>query len=235
MKTESLLLLKHNSFRQETKALFDLLSSSPMARESFFNNPSGVMRAMFTFTHSDLETTQDDSAANRLLFSIVSNPKFFEFLERHQNSTDPRLTGLIETLPAIGTWQLGDKAQILKEFTAAFAECGDKEILEGLLTADGVLAGSPDLSPIIVLVLLVVVGVIAVFALAVDHHAVPTGPSVTAAEMRSLAEALAMQAKLARTSGTPFVFASNPATPVAATPWIATRSEFVEPQRAEAN
>jgi hypothetical protein len=179
-----------------------------MARESFFNNPAGVMRAMFTVTHENIETTQDDAAANRLLFSIVSSPKFFEFLKKHENTSNPQVTGLIELLPAMGACQSADKAQILKEVTEAFAQCGDQEILEGLLTADGALAGSPDLSPVLVLVLLFVVGVIAVVALAVDHHAVPTGPSVSAAEMRSLAEALAVQAKLARTSATPFVVES---------------------------
>lgn len=218
MKPESLLLLKHDSFRQETKALFDLLASSPPSREDFFKNPAGVMRAMFTFTHADFETIQDDSAANKLLFSIVSNPRFFEFLERHQNNTDPRLASLIETLPAIGTSRQADKAQILKDLTEAFAECGDEEILAGILTANGAFGENPDLMPVFVLVLLVVVAAITVVILPVSDDAIPTGPAVSAAEMRTLAEALAVQAKRARTSTSAVVAASNTAAPTRVNP-----------------
>jgi hypothetical protein len=201
MTTESLLLLKNNSFRQETNAFFDLLALSPTVREGFFHNPVGVMRAMFSFTlHSDLETTQDDSAANRLLFSIVSNPKFFEFLDRHQNSTDPRLSGLIEALPAIRSCQNGDRAQFFKELTEVFAECGDKSILEGLLTADGAFARGADSAPVFNITAHVIVVTIFVVDMVVAHQGIPTGPSVSAAEMRSLAEALAIHAKLASPS-----------------------------------
>ncbi len=226
MKTESLLLLERYSFRRETNALFDLLASSPMARENFFNNPAGVMRAMFTFMHDKFETAHDDIAANRLLFSIVSHPKFFEFLDNHEGNQ--RGAGLFESLPDVESGQAADKAEILNEFTKAFAQWDDEDILEGLLTSDRALCESMDQSPGLVLVLLFVVGLITVVAGPADRQAFESGLNVSAAEMRSLASALAMQAILPQTSETPFVVASSQVASVPATPWMIAGTGFAQ-------
>src|SRR5262245_29871588 len=106
------------------------------------------MRSMFSFAHGDLQINQSDAEANRLLYSIVSNPKFIDFVTKIETSPVNHFRGLFETLPTNDAGVL-DKAQVLKEFMEAFAKYGDKDILEGLITADGALEG-PDLMPVLV-------------------------------------------------------------------------------------
>lgn len=181
MKSEQLLLLKHESIRQEINALFDLLASNPAAKQSFINNPAGVMRAVLNFTDADLECAQDDTEANRLLFSVVSNPKFFDFVKRHQDRS------------------LKGKAEILGEFADAFLEFGDQELVAGL-SSDELTPGAVYALPPIFVFLLVVIVAFTIVVVAVDHHRV-ADDLVSVGDMRSLAELLTKEAKEARQSG----------------------------------
>jgi hypothetical protein len=181
MKSEQLLLLKHESIRQEINALFELLASNPSAKQSFINNPAGVMRAVLSFADADLECARDDTEANRLLFSVVSNPKFFDFVKRHQDRS------------------LKGKAEILKEFADAFLKFGDQKLVAGLLSDELTPAAVYALPPIFVFLLIVIVA-FTIVVVAVDHHRV-ADDLVSVGDMRSLAELLTKEAKEARQSG----------------------------------
>jgi len=181
MKSEQLLLLKHESIRQEINALFELLASNPAAKQSFINNPAGVMRAVLNFTDADVECAQDDTAANRLLFSVVSNPQFFDFVKRHQDQS------------------LKGKAEILGEFADAFLKFGDQELVAGL-ASDELTPGAVYALPPIFVFLIVLVVAFTVVALAIDHHVV-ADDLVSVGDMRSLAELLTTEAKEMRQSG----------------------------------
>jgi hypothetical protein len=198
-KADQWLLLKHESLRQEINGLFDALASNPAARQNFINNPAGVLRAAFSFTHSDIEFNQDDSEANKLLFSIVSNPNFFDFIKERQSKAP---TGKPETL---------------KEFAEAYLQFGDPEILAGLLDD----ARNPSriyaLPPFVLLVLVVVVA-FTVLAVAVDSHMVPDN-NVSVPDLRSLAEVMAKEAKEARTSGRTSISETQMAQVKSAFPW----------------
>lgn len=201
MKIEQLLLLKQDSFRKETNDLFEELASNPVAKKLFIENPAGVMRTKLSFIKSDSEFPRDDSDANRLLFSIISNPKFFNFIQQQQDKINKKLNSLFLTPATKPIPDVIDREAILQEFAAAFIKFGDKEILGGLVHAEGTPSGSIDMPPVLILVLIVGVMVFTVVAVAVDHDILPTGTAVTPAEMRSIAEALVKAAKEARKAG----------------------------------
>lgn len=82
MGTEELLILNYRGYSQRLEGLFQKLHTSPSFRELFVKDPAGVFtKEAFPEHHlSPGQITQ----GNRLLFTLLSHPKFMELRKRFE-------------------------------------------------------------------------------------------------------------------------------------------------------
>ena len=83
MNANELLILNQGNFLGGVEELYRQLNSSPAFREQFLLDPAGVL-SLTVFTEFESPTVGAINQANRILFSLLSNPKFREWAHGFQ-------------------------------------------------------------------------------------------------------------------------------------------------------
>ena len=76
MKPNELLVLNYDEFSERASKLYKRLDESAAFREVFVRNPAGVVSELLS--PGVLRHQSSISRGNRLLFSLLSNEKFYE-------------------------------------------------------------------------------------------------------------------------------------------------------------
>jgi hypothetical protein len=124
------LVLKRKDLRQNTAALFEELAKDQNARDEFIRNPTGQLVSRVT---KQTLPAQQISDANRILFAIMANDEFREWLDNYQT---PRSTKKVT------------EAQFSRDFAEALLKFGDSDLLGALFkyASDGF--GLPGFGPV---------------------------------------------------------------------------------------
>lgn len=109
------LLLKVTGLQKKTSALFKELEGSSKLKESFIRNPSGVLSPKL---FGKKLSKQQVSDTNRLLFSILANDKFLNW---------------VDSYAAENRGKKVSQAQFSRDFADALLKFGDKNILGSLI------------------------------------------------------------------------------------------------------
>lgn len=132
-KPHELLLLKYHDLRNEVAHLFEVLNSDQSLRELFFTNPILVIRTKLpSLSPIDLNNQQDE-VANRILFSVLTNNRFIDFLNGHQKKKRRLLDQLLRDPGNERIIRQFDERAMKAEFAAALLKFGDKELISNLL------------------------------------------------------------------------------------------------------
>jgi hypothetical protein len=111
------------SLRKRISDLFDELQKNPELSQVFIKNPITVLQSKLLpeFKDADEELI---NAANQLLYSVLTNEKFMNWLEKYH-------TKLVNQYNETG--KMPNKKTILQAFTKGIMENGDPKILSDLL------------------------------------------------------------------------------------------------------
>ena len=111
------------NLRKRVSDLFDELEKNPELATVFIRNPIVVLQTKIfpEFPEFDVDRTNE---ANQFLFSVLSNDKFIQWLEKYQKQT-------INHYNKSG--KLPSKHKVLQEFAKGLIENGDPKILSDLL------------------------------------------------------------------------------------------------------
>ena len=111
------------NLRKRVSDLFDELEKNPELATVFIRNPIVVLQTKIfpEFPEFDVDRTNE---ANQFLFSVLSNDKFIQWLEKYQKQT-------INHYNKSG--KLPNKHKVLQEFAKGLIENGDPKILSDLL------------------------------------------------------------------------------------------------------
>ncbi|SEM16226.1 hypothetical protein SAMN05444354_112142 [Stigmatella aurantiaca] len=105
------LVLGRKAFRQSMVALFQDLDTDEKAQQRFIQDPAGIiMDRVF----QEKLPPQRASEANRLLFSVLANKRFFRWMDQYANENKGRRVG---------------KDEFNQDFAKALLEFGDHELL----------------------------------------------------------------------------------------------------------
>ncbi|HME45437.1 MAG TPA: hypothetical protein VKF36_20260 [Syntrophorhabdales bacterium] len=111
------------SLRKRVSELFDQLEQDRELAKVFIQNPTVVLQSKIfpEFPATDEESV---SAANQLLFSVLTNEKFTKWTEKYQKSLMDRYNK---------TGKIPDKKELLQGLARGIIEHGDPKILTDLL------------------------------------------------------------------------------------------------------
>jgi hypothetical protein len=109
------LLLKVPGLQKKTSALFKELEGSSKLKKSFIQNPSGVLSPKLL---GKKVSKQQVSDANRLLFSILANDKFLNWVDSYATENRGKKVS---------------KEQFSRDFADAVLKFGDQNILGSLI------------------------------------------------------------------------------------------------------
>ena len=111
------------NLRKRVSELFDELEKNPELATSFIRNPIVVLQTKIfpELPKFDIDQTNE---ANQFLFSVLSNDKFMQWLEKYQKQTIKNYNN---------SGKLPTKQKVLQEFTKGLIENGDPKILSDLL------------------------------------------------------------------------------------------------------
>lgn len=123
------LVLENSSLRDRVSKLFDELASNEELSRTFVHNPALVLSARLLpsdYANTISKTSIDN--ANALLHSILSNPKFMEWLAGYQKELEEYYEK---------NHDLPDRQKIRMDLAKGLIEAGDAVILSHLLNNDG--------------------------------------------------------------------------------------------------
>jgi hypothetical protein len=111
------------NLRKRVSDLFDELEKNPELSNAFIRNPIVVLQTKIfpEFPKFDIDQTNE---ANQFLFSVLSNDKFVQWLEKYQKQTIKNYNN---------SGKLPSKRKVLQEFAKGLIENGDPKILSDLL------------------------------------------------------------------------------------------------------
>lgn len=111
------------NLRKRVSDLFDELEKNPELANAFIRNPIVVLQTKIfpEFPKFDIDQTNE---ANQFLFSVLSNDKFVQWLEKYQKQTIKNYNN---------SGKLPSKRKVLQEFAKGLIENGDPKILSDLL------------------------------------------------------------------------------------------------------
>ena len=129
--------MNYSGFSRHVTTLFSRLDSSPSLREAFIQNPSGIMTQL-VFPGYRQPSIAQVNQANRLLFSLLSNPRFMDWANRFQENLDEQVREIrrdvedeAEAIKLL-TARL-DRTVLYRELMQAVQERGDLELLYSLM------------------------------------------------------------------------------------------------------
>jgi hypothetical protein len=110
------LILSHEEMTRNAEALFADLAADEELRARFVNNPSGIVAERIAGRELG---PQEESASNRIVFSLLSNEKFVEWMAEYgeKNELGANL----------------DREKYARDLATAIVELGDKELLASIL------------------------------------------------------------------------------------------------------
>ena len=201
-----LLVIKNKHIHKEVSSLFNDLSEDDRLQKIFFQNPSLILRTHFPSLGQAQATPDNDSVANRVLFSVLSNAEFLEFLKEYQKKKSAAISAFLSDPNDREALKALDTKTIRLDFADALLKYGDRELVANLFYSD------PDGRPgttvgwwlIVVVVFLVAAAIHAVLALGTSGDFAPTRSGrlpISASELRKISDQLVAAAKDARTSG----------------------------------
>jgi len=149
MRAEELLILNYRGYSPRLEGLFQKLHTAPSFREIFVKDPAGVF-AKEAFPEHNLSPGQINQG-NRLLFSLLSNPKFMEWRKRFEEKIQEQVKEAGEKEnPAEAARRLiarRDRSQVYKGIAQASLEFIDLAIIHSgrIIDPDSIdLALQPD-------------------------------------------------------------------------------------------
>jgi len=123
------LILNKKDLKQNTIALFKEIESDSALKKSFIKNPTGVLSEKVMKTKPEVQEISD---SNRLLFSILANQKFIDWLAAYSKKN-----------------KNVSKDQYAADFIKAAVKFGDKNIISSIskyLTGNGSIPGLGDVA-----------------------------------------------------------------------------------------
>jgi hypothetical protein len=201
-----LLILKYENFQTDLPVFFKTLKYDKEVQKLFFTNPSLVLRTKLPSLGTRDFDIQHDAAANRILFSVLSNDRFMEFLSDYQVKKVNAMKRLIKSPgDRKAALELNEKT-IRLQFADAMLKYGDKEILSnifGVNMSSAQLKNTLNFFVIFILIIIVIVIIHALVFLGTSGDLLPTRAKapISAAELRKIANQLIAAAKAARESG----------------------------------
>jgi hypothetical protein len=194
-RSDELLVLKYQDFRSEAAKFFKELNRDPALRSLFFKNPSLVLNTKLPSLAGLRITDLQHDVANRLLYSVLSNDKFKEFLRSYQKRKNDALARLLKNPDDKEAANELDERAIKAEFAEAFLKFGDKELLHNIFSSNQRGGGTVAWSPFAIafLVLAVAVAVHAVLFLGTSGDFAPTSTGrlpIPAADLKKIADQL---------------------------------------------
>jgi hypothetical protein len=213
-KPRDLLVLKYGDFRREASHLFEALNRDPRLRHLFFTNPALVLKTKLPSLAGAGIDDQQDEIANRILFSVLTNDRFLDFLNEFQERKTKALSQFLDDPNDRQAASELDDHKIRSEFIEALLKFGDKELMSNmLLSASGPqIAGSYGyiiytyLGILITYIVVIGIDVIVhtVVKLGIAGEVVSTSPEgfpISASELRKITDQLVASAKKARDAG----------------------------------
>lgn len=206
MSFKDLLICHYDEFENSVTRLYRDFDASPAFRDYFLENPTNaISKSMFP----DLAplSQADISAGNKLLYSLLSNPKFAQWAKRFEHqlydslkfaeaSDDPEV--LKQVVARI------DKKKLYKDIVEGIQEFGDVESLSAILgrprspagTEVGKVASMPHLDVAVEIeILIYAVAVAAVFIIPVDVFFAPATAGVSRDDLHRISNVLAVELK----------------------------------------
>jgi hypothetical protein len=136
MRPSELLILNYDGFNDRVEALFEQLTTSPSARELFLKDPASLV-AKVVLPSGDQPRAAELAQANRILFSLLSNPKFIAWAKEFREELDSEIKQAAELDdPAEALKHLAvvlDRPEIYRRITSAAVKYCDKELMHNLL------------------------------------------------------------------------------------------------------
>ena len=111
------------SLRKRVSELFDQLEQDRELAKVFIQNPTVVLQSRI-FPEFPVIDEESVSAANQLLFSVLTNEKFTKWTEKYQKSLMDRYNK---------TGKIPDKKELLQGLARGIIDHGDPKILTDLL------------------------------------------------------------------------------------------------------
>jgi hypothetical protein len=138
MRAEQLLILDRDEFAERAKGLFNQIQTSAGYREYFVANPVGVIHEAIFGGSSSLDHAGINQG-NRILFSLLSNPRFVEWARTFEEQIDHEVVQALESgdkdaLRLIATRLHRDK--LYPEVIKSIFEFGDPELLYSVTVRD---------------------------------------------------------------------------------------------------
>ena len=142
MANTDLLVFDYEKLDERSIHLFDQLKRSEVLRAEFISNPAGVL-GREVLQGRKLTSPLEIDQANRLLFSLLSNPRFWVWAGRYQRRiwAELRRANIKGRTPAEVkrlALLILSKRRIYHDLAVGMREFGDAELYRALIPADGV-------------------------------------------------------------------------------------------------
>ena len=138
MRSEEMLVLNYRNFSSRLESLFGSLGKSPAALESFARDPAGVFGKHVFPEHN--VSAGELNQANRVLFSLLSNPRFLDWSKKFEQKIRDQLKKVgkkVDSAEAIKQLTATlDRAELYKEIAKATLSFADLELIYSMTVID---------------------------------------------------------------------------------------------------
>jgi len=139
MKADELLILDQDNFSSRVSSFTTSIQGSQAAQQLFLKNPVGNIRK-YIFPDSPSAPVAQINQGNRLLLSMLSNPRFMEWSDQFQERLESQARELSPSDNPEERMKMlvasFDRTQIYREVVDAVQEFGDRELLFSLMVKD---------------------------------------------------------------------------------------------------
>ncbi len=183
------LKLKDSELAEKVNKLFDEMRKDKAIQKQFIENPNSLIAARFLPAKSRKVSAQRVSNANRALYSILSNEGFYAWVQSYQSQLAKK--------PA------ASKSQVLADVADAMAKHADEGLLQAILEEDPERSGDepPDIIVVHSFGTFFVNVLLINFVITDLLGAASAGTTVTARDLRAIAEQMSTHAGTLRKAG----------------------------------
>jgi hypothetical protein len=207
-KPRDLLILKYDDFQRDTAHFFVELHKDEAVRDLLFSNPSLVLRTKFPSLSNVSVSDHQDEVANKILYSVLTNEQFKNFLREYQQKKSAAVARLLEAPDDKEAANALDERTVRLEIAEALLQFGDKELVSNLFDSSGAIRGGVVVSWWLIVIAVIIIAVAAavhtLLALGTSGDFAPTArgrPPIPASALRKIADQLVAAARKARDSG----------------------------------
>lgn len=140
------LVLNQNNFAERTFAFYRKMNTSPNFMKKVVEDPARIM-AEELFAGEDLPSVGEINQANRILFSLLSNPKFIEWSKDFEERMASQVKQEGDNIEALNRVVRNlDRSQLYNEIASAAQQFIDKEWIYNRMTINRSTAASNRIS-----------------------------------------------------------------------------------------